>query len=252
MAYGWWGGRLPLVNLVCSHLIFLAVRWRVATRFCLNRFRTRLFRRPVRLTNDGEAVKTLTGWLDRGYDRLNLGGGRKNLSGFVNLDFIRHPSAEREVVANIMDLSFVPSESVSQIHTNHVVEHFTEPELRLQLIEWRRILKNDGIVSLRCPNILGACLGFWFDPILERDRDSFLALGFPEDEAFAESDGGWVHKDIFGLAHFFYGDVGNIENEHRIIITPTRITRLLEAAGFKILRISEPEAINIVLVARKA
>jgi SAM-dependent methyltransferase len=203
------------------------------------------------LSNDIKTADELRKWLARGYDRLNVGGGHKVLEGFINIDFAAHKNAQRAVIANILDLSFVPNESISHIHSNHVMEHLTDVQLAQQFREYHRILKKDGCISVRCPNALGAAYGFWFQPILESEKEEFVALGFPDDEDFGRQEDTWMHKDLFGLLHWFYGDVGNIQNEHLSIITPTKIKTNLVNAGFVIKKMTQPEAINIVLVANK-
>ena len=60
-----------------------------------------------------------------------------------------------------------------------------------------------------------------------------------------------MHKDLFGLGHWFYGDTGNIENQHLNIITPSKIKHMIEHAGFTVIKMAGPEAINIVIIARK-
>ena len=127
----------------------------------------------------------------------------------------------------------------------------TEEQLRLQILEYRRILKDDGCLTIRCPNSLGASFGFWFEPILEQKRNEFLALGYPSDENFGNPKDKWLHKDLFGLLHWFYGDMGNIENQHLNIITPSGIRQHVEDAGFHIVKMTDPEAVNIVLIAQR-
>ena len=247
MANGWWGSRFPIVNLFCSKLIFASLRYRIFTCRFKNSFR----RKNLLVVNDLSTALVLRTWLDKGFGKLNVGGGPKNLEGFVNIDFVNHPTVEREVVANILELSFVPNSSMSQIHCNHVIEHLTEEQLRHQILDYWRILKDNGCLTIRCPNSLGASFGFWFEPVLEGDRNEFIALGYPPDESFGNPEDKWLHKDLFGLLHWFYGDMGNIENQHLNIITPSKLKRCLEVAGFEILKMTEPEALNITLVAKK-
>jgi len=252
MADGRWGSRFPINNLVCSKFIFAAVRWRIAALRLRNARRRWLYPNRVHLVNDASTAATLKRWLDQGYDKLNIGGGRKVLSGFVNVDFVSFPGIERLVVANILDLSFIPSACVSHIHTNHVIEHLTEGQFENQLKEYHRILKDGGLISIRCPNALGVSYGFWFEPVLEQERNEFIACGFPADETFGDPADKWMHKDLFGLLHWFYGDVGNIRNQHLNIITPSKIKGSVERSGFNIIKMTDPEAINIVIVARKS
>jgi hypothetical protein len=190
-------------------------------------------------------------WFRQGYDGLNIGGGPKNLAGFVNIDFVDYPNVDRAIIADITDLSFVPDGCVSRIHSNHVIEHLSGEQLHRQFSEYFRILKSNGRITLRCPNALGAAYGFWHEPILEDGREEFVSLGFPKDEDFGNSADGWMHEDLFGLLHWFYGDVGNPQNEHLSLITPSKIVNYLKSAGFAVEKMTEPEAVNIVVIARK-
>jgi hypothetical protein len=251
MTDGRWGGRFAVGNRLSTKGVLAAVRWRIGVLRLRNARRRWLSPDRVCMANSASAAEALKLWLDQGYDKVNMGGGAKVLQGFVNIDFVSFPGVERQVVANIVDLSFVPNMSVRHIHTNHVVEHLTKEQLQEQLSEYYRILMDGGLCTIRCPNALGAAYGFWFDPVLEQDRDEFIACGFPADETFGDPADKWMHKDLFGLLHWFYGDVGNIRNQHLNIITPTGIKTAVEEAGFSIAKMSSPEAINIVIVARK-
>lgn len=248
MGLGYWGGRLPLLNATTSAWLRFAVHWRRGYLKSKNRIRNALARhRPVAV-NPADSRAQLQRWLAQGFDKLNIGGGTKNLEGFVNVDFVPH-GAQREIVANILDLAFVPDQCLSQVHSNHVIEHLTDDQLVEQLKQYRRVLRSGGRVSLRCPNALSAAYAFWFEPILEDRRDAFVSLGFPRDEDFRNPADRWLHRDLYGFLHWIYGDVGNPRNEHLNMITPTMIRRHLEAAGFEILIMTEPEALNIVAVA---
>lgn len=252
MANGYWGSRFPVGNILFSKFIFAAVRWRIAALRLKNALKRFLYPNTVQLINSSATAQALNAWLEKGCDKLNMGGGCKSLNGFVNIDFAMCPVVNRQVVANILDLSFVPSQCASHIHTNHVIEHLTKEQLGHQLKEYHRILKDGGLLSIRCPNALGSSYGFWFEPVLEQDRNEFVACGFPADETFGDPADKWMHKDLFGLLHWFYGDVGNIQNQHLNIVTPSMINISVVKAGFDILKTANPEAINIVIVARKA
>ncbi len=143
------------------------------------------------------------GFLKSGWRRStinsNLGGRNKNLRHFLNLDFISHSKVQREIVANILDVSFVPSGSVFHVHSNHVVEHLAEPDIVGQLDQYHRILQPGGLLSIRCPNALGVAFGFWFEPVLEGERAKFLELGFPEDEDFGSPNDAWFSQGLLRL-----------------------------------------------------
>lgn len=238
-------------NFLCSKFIFTALHYRIATLRLKNSLKRILRPNKEHLVNDTSTALALMRWLEEGYDKLNIGGGRKNLAGFINIDFVPSAGVERQVVANILDLSFVPSGCASQIHTNHVLEHLTQEQLARQIQEYHRILKGNELLTIRCPNALGVSYGFWFGLVLEQKREDFVRLGFPADEDFGNPADRWVEKDFFGLLHWFYGDIGNIRNQHLNIITPSKIEATVAEVGFNILKTTDPEAANIVIVAGK-
>ncbi len=172
MSHGYWGSRLPLGNLICSKFIFTAIRCRLAGRRFRNLLKSSTRSKAVQLVNDASTAEAFKRWQAQGYDKLNIGGGQKNLEGFINVDFVSYPNVERPIVANILDLSFIPDGCASHVHTNHVVEHLTEEQLMSQLREYHRILKDTGLLTIRCPNTLGSAYGFWFEPTLGYDTKS--------------------------------------------------------------------------------
>ena len=159
---------------------------------------------------------------------------------------------EREVIANILDLSFIPDESIQHFHSNHVMEHITPSQLDDQLKTYMDKLEKGGVISIRCPNVLGVSYGFFFGQEEELGYDEFLQLGYPKEEDFYDDKDGWYFQDLWGLYHWFYAYTGSIENEHLNQLTPTKLTKAVEKAGFTILKMVNPEASNLVLMAMKA
>lgn len=251
MAHGYWGGKAPILNLISSKLVFLALRWRLLSLRARNCIRAATHPDRARQPTSAEAAAKFQEFVRAGYSKLNIGGGNKNLAGFVNIDFIPHPGVERELVADILDLGFIPSDCASQIHSNHVIEHLSEPQLLNQFEQYRRILKRDGLLTIRCPNALGVAYGFWFDPVLEQDRDEFVRCGFPADEDFSNPADRWDHRNIYAFAHWIYGDVGNPANQHLNVLTPTKLRNYLDCCGVEIVRMSAPEALNLVVIATR-
>jgi hypothetical protein len=251
MANGLWGSKYPVVNYISTHLIFLAVRYRINYLKLKNKIRSATNPRQVTITNQQRTYTDFENLLEMGYKKINIGGGHRNLEGFINIDFVSSPLVKIQVVANILDLSFIKNECLTQIHSNHLIKHLDMSDLQKQASEWYRILMEDGILTIRCPNILGASYGFWFEPVLETDKEEFMRLGFPPDEVFCNKEDVWLHKDLFGLLHWFYGDVGNITNQHLNQITPTKLSNVLNSAGFTIVKITNPESLNIAVIAIK-
>ena len=243
-------GYYPFVNIFVSKLIFRTIRYRA--------WRLKLYWRwkkksipPIQLVNDTTTAQKFQELYKKGFDKLNVGGGSKNFEGFINLDFISHGNVEREVIANIMDLSFIPDATIAHVHSNHLIEHITQEQLEMHLKDCLRILKPGGILSLRCPNALGVSYGFFFDVVGEKGHEEFLALGYPKEEDFFNPLDDWYHKDLYGFYHWIYAYTGNRENGHLNIITPTKLRNTVEKAGFKVLKQTDPETSNNVLIAKK-
>lgn len=240
-------GNYPYVNMAISKLIFWSLGYRRKQLIRKYKNNSKVFQ----LENTEQTKKDFQQYLDQGFSKINIGGGTKEFEGFVNLDFVKHENVSREVLANILDLSFIPDASINQVHSNHVMEHLTQQQLEQQLEQYQRILSQDGLISIRVPNALGVSYGFFFGQVAERDHEEFLKLGFPKEEDFYNKDDGWYYQDLWALYHWFFAYTGNIENEHLNQLTPTLLKDTVEKAGFTILKMSIPEASNIVLMAKK-
>lgn len=243
-------GYYPFVNIFVTRLIFRTIRYRAWRLKLYWRFKKKSIP-PIQLVNDSSVAEKFQKFYQQGFDKLNVGGGSKNFKGFINLDFISHSNVEREVIANILDLSFIPQSSCSHIHSNHLIEHITQEQLEKHLKDCAGILKPGGTLSLRCPNALGVCYGFFFEVTEEKGHQEFLALGYPAEEDFFNPLDGWYHKDLYGFYHWINAYTGNRENEHLNRITPTKLKTTVEKAGFRILKMTDPETSNIVLIAKK-
>lgn len=97
--------------------------------------------------------------------KLNLGCGDKILPGYINIDVAasrkgNHP----DIVRDIRDLSIYEDNSVDEILSVHVVEHFWRWEVEDVLREWIRVLKPGGFLILECPNLITACEEFLKNP----------------------------------------------------------------------------------------
>ncbi len=240
---------MTLFNLAVSKMIFFSLNTRLAYLKFKNRF-LKNTKAGVTLSNNDKTTSSFVGFLNQGYDKINIGGGNYNLEGFVNLDFVLFPGVFRQVVANITDLSFIPDHSVSHIYSNQVLEHLNQEQLVYQFAEYKRILKDNGLISFRTPNALGVSYGFWFGIVPEANYDEFLSLGYPKDAFFYDPRDTWYHRDFFAFIHWIYADAGNIKNQHLSIFTPSYITKLLVDSGYEILKMTKPETSQIIVVAK--
>lgn len=90
--------------------------------------------------------------------KLHLGCGQTHLFEYVNIDF---PQSEHNVMISAADaeaditkdLKF-PENSVDEIRSHHVFEHFSRVTALAQLIKWHRWLKVDGILIIEVPDFM--------------------------------------------------------------------------------------------------
>lgn len=166
--------------------------------------------------------------------RLNLGCGDKILPGFINVDFAEERKGKKpDLQADIRKLHMFADNSVDQILTVHVVEHFYFWELPAILQEWRRILKPGGIMVTETPNLLTACQEILRNPFKGALPNAQMSM--------------WS----------LYGNPGEMDESmcHRWLFTPQTLTQLLLDVGFDEIRqeaaqfkLKEPRDFRVVCI----
>ncbi len=118
--------------------------------------------------------------------KLNLGCGDKILPGYVNVDVAETRAGKRpDVLCDLHALVPFESDSVDEILSVHVVEHFWRWEVADVLGEWLRVLRPGGRMVLECPNLAAACEAFLADmdagsgPGPEGQRTMWVFYGDP-------------------------------------------------------------------------
>ena len=85
-----------------------------------------------------------------GVIRLNLGCGEKPLRGYINVDGGELPDVD--VIADACNLPYGP-DSVQEIVSAHLVEHFREHQFRQTILPyWTSLLTDGGVLRIICPN----------------------------------------------------------------------------------------------------
>lgn len=80
--------------------------------------------------------------------KLNLGSGRFLHEGYTNIDGENY---EGVVVMDIRELPY-EDESVEEVYSKDVLEHFGWREWRGVLAEWVRVIEPGGVIKLRFPD----------------------------------------------------------------------------------------------------
>lgn len=83
--------------------------------------------------------------------RLNLGCGNDRRDGWINVD-LREDVAD--VVCDVRKLEGYADGEVDEILAEDILEHFPETETADILAEWARVLRPDGTLTVKTPNLL--------------------------------------------------------------------------------------------------
>ena len=106
---------------------------------------------------------------------LHVGCGSQNKSsclGFDNEDWkeIRldiDKSVNPDIVGTLTDMNSVESGSVDAVYSSHNIEHIFPHEVPIALREFYRVLKEDGIVVITCPDLQSAGEALTQDKLFE-------------------------------------------------------------------------------------
>lgn len=127
------------------------------------------------------------------------------------------PAVEPDVVANVTDLSAIPSGSADAVWSAHCIEHLFAHEVPAALGEFRRVLRGDGFACVIVPDL--QAIAEW----IATDRLH---------EAIYQSSAGPVtaHDMLWGFGPAIEG--GEAAMAHRCGFTPTVLLQRLSDCGF--------------------
>jgi len=126
--------------------------------------------------------------------RLHLGCGQNHFDGYVNIDYspAEHTVQAKigaDVFADIAYLNF-PENSVDEIRSHHVFEHFDRGAALGLLCKWHRWLKVGGKLIIETPDFDG-CVRFYMNP-----RNSYTKKQAVIRHLFGSHEARWaVHCD---------------------------------------------------------
>tara|TARA_B110000008_G_scaffold179222_1_gene178493 strand:- start:460 stop:1071 length:612 start_codon:yes stop_codon:yes gene_type:complete len=106
---------------------------------------------------------------------LHVGSGpqdKSDLKGFNNNDWseIRldiDKDVKPDIVGSLTDLSLVKTASVDAIYSAFNIDHIYPHEVPIALKEFYRVLNDDGIVVITCPDMQGVCKAIAQDKLLD-------------------------------------------------------------------------------------
>jgi len=92
---------------------------------------------------------------------LDIGCGESLKKGDIGVDFRKTGSVD--IVADARMLPF-KDESFDHVYCSHLIEHFSHRDVRNVLVEWVRVLKKEGVIEIRCPDLRARALLFCLNP----------------------------------------------------------------------------------------
>jgi len=175
--------------------------------------------RARRMTTPSNALSEYLRNRAPGEVKLHLGCGGVRWQDFINVDLHPHtdaPDSSRsgcvaDVFADIRHLG-LEANSVDQIFTSHVLEHFPRWETEAMLRDWHRMLRQGGRLVVEMPDFW-RCVMWLFHPS-KRKRE-------------------------LGRSQFYGNQWDRLEFEtHRYVWSGSEFKRALREAGFRSVRLS--------------
>lgn len=175
---------------------------------------------------------------------LNVGcgplGRPHGFSGFGQWDEIRldiDPTVQPDVVGTMIDMAAVASHSVDAIVSSHNIEHLYPHEVPLALAEFVRVLKDDGLLLITCPDLQSVCAqvanGALASPLYESPAGPIAALDIL-----------YGHRGAMAA--------GNLYMAHRCGFTLKVLADTLQACGFaRSVGIARPAQFDLWMLASK-
>lgn len=86
---------------------------------------------------------------------LDIGCGDNKRKGFIGIDIRR--TCGVDIIADAHMLPF-RNEAFDHAYSSHLIEHFSHREAHKVVAEWVRVLKKNGIIEIRCPDLRARAL----------------------------------------------------------------------------------------------
>lgn len=157
---------------------------------------------------------------------LNVGGNSKKIGlpgvfdGWDHVLLDIDPGGQPDVVCDARELTTLPAASYDAVYCSHNLEHYHRHEVPRVLAGFRHVIKPDGFVLIRVPNMQEV-----LQIAVERELDI-------EDVLYTSTAGPiTVHDVIYGFGAEIERS-GNDFFAHKTGFTPNTLVRYLNRAGF--------------------
>ena len=158
---------------------------------------------------------------------LHVGCGPQNQSSCLGFNYdnwkeIRFDIDKKvkpDIEGTLTDMKLVETGSVDAVYSSHNIEHIYPHEVPIALREFYRVLKEDGMVVITCPDLQSVCKAVVQDKLLE---------------PLYESDIGPISPIDILYGHRGFIAQGNEYMAHKGGFTYSVLDRAFYEAGFKI------------------
>lgn len=150
--------------------------------------------------------------------KLEIGAGTTKRAGYKSLDL--NPNVGADIVADARATGLA-NDSIEEILTVHVIEHFWWTEIADVLREWHRILEPNGKLILHTPDLDG-CVKGWQDGSWKNELSS-PGYHFPKKTGTDRTE--WLNHKLQGTEA--------IGNAHNTNFNFEYLRDFLLEAGFK-------------------
>lgn len=154
----------------------------------------------------------------------------------VRLDI--NPDCKPDILGTMTDLSSVTDSSFDAVYSSHNIEHIYPHEVPIALKEFLRVLNNDGILLITCPDLQNICKHVAEDHLA--DAFYHTAIGVP----IAPIDMLYGYRLDLAL--------GKTYMAHKCGFTSKVLRNSIQAAGFKsVATLSHQPSLALFAVATK-
>lgn len=124
-----------------------------------------------------------------------------------------------DIVASMLDMSIVEDGAVDAVFSSHNIEHMYPHEVQVVLGEFLRVLKHDGVLVLKCPDILSVA-------------QAIVETGSVDASLYTSPAGPIAALDIM-YGHRAAMAAGNLFMAHKTAFTSQSLAREMFGAGFR-------------------